>query len=113
MKIIKLIYIAFFCVINIFSTSAQSFHFKKDFLTYFVKDEKTNQLKNLVDFEFDEYGRAWILLTNGLVLYDGKKYESIPFTQLSIPDFSADEKTTIEKLYTSVENFKKSMISFF
>jgi len=91
MKIIKLIYIAFFCVINIFSTSAQSFHFKKDFLTYFVKDEKTNQLKNLVDFEFDEYGRAWILLTNGLVLYDGKKYESIPFTQLSIPDFSFKE----------------------
>jgi hypothetical protein len=29
---------------------------------------------------------------------------------LSIPDFSADEKTTIEKLYTSVENFKKSIL---
>jgi signal transduction histidine kinase len=91
MKIIKLIYIPFFCVINIFSTYAQSFPLKKDFLTYFVKDEITTHLNNLVDFEFDEYGRAWILLTNGLVLYDGKKYESIPFTQLSIPDYSFQE----------------------
>ena len=91
MKIIKLIYIPFFCVINIFSTYAQSFPFKKDFLTYFVKDQITTHLNNLKDFEFDEYGRAWILLTNGLVLYDGKKYESIPFTQLSIPDYSFQE----------------------
>lgn len=91
MKINILIYISFFFVINIFSVSAQSFQFKKHFVSYFVKDEISIRLNNMLDFEFDEYGRAWILLTNGLVFYDGIKYESIPFAKLNIPDYSFKE----------------------
>lgn len=91
MKINKLIYILFFFEINIFSVSAQSFQFKKHFVSYFVKDEISIRLNNMLDFEFDEYGRAWILLTNGLVMYDGINYESIPFTKLNIPDYSFKE----------------------
>jgi hypothetical protein len=91
MKITKLIYISFFFVISILSVSGQNFKFKKHFVSYFVKDEISIRLNNMLDFEFDEYGRAWILLSNGLVLYDGIKYESIPFTKLNIPDFSFKE----------------------
>lgn len=91
MKINKLIYILFFFVINILSVSAQNFQFKKHFVSYFVKDEISTHLNNMLDFEFDEYGRAWILLTNGLILYDGKKYESFPFSKLNIPDYSFKE----------------------
>jgi signal transduction histidine kinase/ligand-binding sensor domain-containing protein len=76
---------------NIISISAQSFQFKKHFVSYFVKDEISTRLNNMLDFEFDEYGRAWILLTNGLVMYDGIKYESIPFNKLNIPDYSFKE----------------------
>ena len=74
-----------------FSAVAQNNNFKPLYTTQFIKDEISIRLNNMVDFEFDDYGRAWIILTNGLVLYDGNKYEFMSYSQLGIPDYSFKE----------------------
>jgi hypothetical protein len=81
----------FLSIVSFFSSFAQNNNFKAFYSTQFIKDEISIRLNNMVDFEFDEYGRAWILLTNSLVLYDGNKYESIPYSELGIPDYSFKE----------------------
>ena len=91
MKTFKLIYISFVFALTFFSSTAQNLAIKNKFVSHFVKDEISIRLNNMLDFEFDEYGRAWILLTNGLVLYDGNKFESISYNQLKIPDYSFKE----------------------
>ena len=84
----KYLFSFFLSIISFFSSFAQNNNSKPLYSTQFIKDEISLRLNNMVDFEFDEYGRAWILLTNSLVLYDGNKYESIPYSQLGIPDYS-------------------------
>ncbi|GDX45824.1 hypothetical protein LBMAG24_11520 [Bacteroidota bacterium] len=81
----------FLSIVSFFSSFAQNYNFKALYSTQFIKDEISIRLNNMLDFEFDEYGRAWILLTNSLVLYDGNKYESIPYSELGIPDYSFKE----------------------
>lgn len=85
----KYVFIIFiFCF---FSSIAQKSDSGYPYSSQFIKDEISIHLNNMVDFEFDEYGRAWILLTNSLVLYDGNKFESFPYAQLGIPDYSYKE----------------------
>jgi signal transduction histidine kinase len=84
----KFLFSFFLSIVSFFSSFAQNNNSKPLYSTQFIKDEISLRLNNMVDFEFDEYGRAWILLTNSLVLYDGNKYESIPYSQLGIPDYS-------------------------
>ncbi|MFN9682011.1 MAG: hypothetical protein ACK56V_10450, partial [Bacteroidota bacterium] len=87
-------FLFFFCLSILFFSSfsfAQIINNKPIYSSQFIKDEISIRLNNMVDFEFDEFGRAWILLTNSLVLYDGNKFESIPFSQLGIPDYSFKE----------------------
>ena len=84
----KFLFSFFLSIVSFFSSFAQNNNSKLLYSTQFIKDEISLRLNNMVDFEFDEYGRAWILLTNSLVLYDGNKYESIPYSQLGIPDYS-------------------------
>ncbi|MDP4812633.1 MAG: hypothetical protein NWR65_15955, partial [Saprospiraceae bacterium] len=73
----KYLFSFFLSIISFFSSFAQNNNSQPLYSTQFIKDEISIRLNNMVDFEFDEYGRAWILLTNSLVLYDGNKYESI------------------------------------
>ena len=87
----KYLFSLFLSIVSFFSSLAQNNNSKPLYSTQFIKDEISIRLNNMVDFEFDEYGRAWILLTNSLVLYDGNKYESIPYSQLGIPDYSFKE----------------------
>lgn len=87
----KFLFFLFLSFVSFFSSFAQNNNAKPLYSTQFIKDEISLRLNNMVDFEFDEYGRAWILLTNSLVLYDGNKYESIPYSQLGIPDYSFKE----------------------
>ena len=62
----KYVFIIFiFCF---FSSIAQKSDSGYPYSSQFIKDEISIHLNNMVDFEFDEYGRAWILLTNSLVL---------------------------------------------
>ena len=84
----KYLFSFFLSIVSFFSSFAQNNNSKPLYSSQFIKDEISLRLNNMVDFEFDEYGRAWILLTNSLVLYDGNKYESIPYSQLGIPDYS-------------------------
>ena len=84
----KYLFSFFLSIVYSFSSFAQINNFEPLYSTQFIKDEVSIRLNNMVDFEFDEYGRAWILLTNSLVLYDGNKFESIPYSKLGIPDFS-------------------------
>jgi len=87
-------FLFFFCISILFFSSfsfAQIINNKPIYSSQFIKDEISIRLNNMVDFEFDEYGRACILLSNSLVLYEGNKFESVPFSQLSIPDYSFKE----------------------
>ena len=87
----KFLFFLFLSFVSFFSSFAQIINNKPTYSSQFIKDEISIRLNNMVDFEFDEFGRAWILLTNSLVLYDGNKFESIPFSQLGIPDYSFKE----------------------
>ncbi len=87
----KYLFSFFLSIISFFSSFAQIIKNKPTYSSQFIKDEISIRLNNMVDFEFDEFGRAWILLTNSLVLYDGNKFESITFSQLGIPDYSFKE----------------------
>lgn len=78
-------------MLSLLSAVAQNNNPKPLYTTQFIKDEISVRLNNMVDFEFDDYGRAWILLTNGLVLFDGNKYEFMYYSQLGIPDYSFKE----------------------
>ena len=87
-------FLFFFCLSILFFSSfsfAQIINNKPIYSSQFIKDEISIRLNNMVDFEFDEYGRTCILLSNSLVLYEGNKFESVPFSQLSIPDYSFKE----------------------
>lgn len=87
----KYLFSFFLSIVSSFSSFAQINNFEPLYSTQFIKDEISIRLDNMVDFEFDEYGRAWILLTNSFVLYDGNKFESIPYSKLGIPDYSFKE----------------------
>lgn len=87
----KYLFSFFLSIVLFFSSFAQNNNFKPLYTTQFIKDEISIRLNNMMDFEFDDYGRAWIILTNGLVLYDGNKYEFISYSQLGIPDYSFKE----------------------
>ena len=87
----KFLIFLFLSILFFSSSFAQIINNKPTYSSQFIKDEISIRLNNMVDFEFDEFGRAWILLTNSLVLYDGNKFESITFSQLGIPDYSFKE----------------------
>ena len=84
----KFLFSFFLYIFSFVSAVAQNNNFKPLYTTQFIKDEISIRLNNMVDFEFDDYGRAWIILTNGLVLYDGNRYEFMSYSQLGIPDYS-------------------------
>lgn len=83
----KFLFFFFLSTFSFFISFAQNNNAKSLYTTQFIKDEISVRLNNMVDFEFDNYGRAWILLTNGLVLFDGNKYEFMSYSQLGIPDY--------------------------
>ena len=87
----KFLFFLFLSIISFFSSFAQIINNKPTYSSQCIKDEISIRLNNMEDFEFDEFGRAWILLTNGLVLYDGNKYEYMSYSQLGIPDYSFKE----------------------
>lgn len=80
-----------FCFFISLLLNGQIQSLKNNYTSKFEIDEMSIHLNNMLDFEFDEYGRAWVLLTNGLILYDGFKYEFIPFAQIGIPNYSFKE----------------------
>lgn len=54
----KYLFSFFLSIVSSFSSFAQINNFEPLYSTQFIKDEISIRLDNMVDFEFDEYGRA-------------------------------------------------------
>ena len=67
----KYLFSFFLSIVSSFSSFAQINNFEPLYSTQFIKDEISIRLDNMVDFEFDEYGRAWILLTTSRISCPG------------------------------------------